>query len=1687
MSRLAVVLLVFLLALPARAVDYTLTITAANGTVYTDPSAPSLSFPAGTVVRLIPIPAVGYSFRNWSGDISSKRLVGLVRMDSDKSITANFGAWTAPLGIPTPPFGITETYRMYDTVGNRSGSLTYHVSPLGGYYTHYVDNTDPNATDSSTSSGVSNFFETSNKGTVAKPRKTIPSTVPEGSVVEIHGGPYHYGYTSGHWTWCSVIGVGSASKPVFIRGSVSEPPVFHQMQLRTSGCSFCIIENLDLNDSTIGDTTSPTTTNHLCYRHLEVHGGPECYNTAICPGSGSYIVIYGNYIHDNGNCNAAHENDFEGVQCTTHSHHIWILDNHAHGNAGDFFQVCSSNYWDPISDTFARYIYVGRNVSHAQGEGGIAMKSVRDMIVSENALYDCTIPPWNGGEGIPINVSTDYNHENVWILNNVVFDCLGGIKARGDCTILGNIIFDCTSGIISYNSWDDTHQMYHDWHVTILNNTIATTNKCLSFGSSGDHITTDLIGNILTNTTSDDLICILSATAAGNSTMDYNLLYSSAGSARISWGKGGYSAYEDLSTFQKRTGQGSHAIESDPKFISADANNFHLQATSSAIDAGTSAGVVQEVYDRFQQVYGIDIRKDMEERARSQGSAWDIGAYEYVLSAVGNLSVSGTSRNSVTLAWTVPGQQGVTGTPARYDIRYAGSSITETNWDAATQVQGEPVAGSFGTQQSFTITGLNPGATYYFGIKVLDDAGHSSSLSNVVPGTTATSGNHAPVLNLGDRSAVEMLELQFTVSATDADTGDTLSYSAPSVPSGAVFSPATRTFTWTPTVAQIGIHHATFQVTDGHVTVSDTIAIAVVSGSNHPPVLETIGDKSVNENTLLSFSVRATDIDGQAITYSASDLPSGADFTGQTFTWTPTFDQAGDYHVTFIASDGLTQDSETITISVANVNRAPVLAAIGNRQVNENFPLSFSISATDPDGGTPSYSATGLPSGANFLNGVFGWTPSFTQAGTYSVTFAASDGDLSDTEQITITVANVSDQTAPAVADVYPLADAIQVPINSLIALTVSDGGWGVDANTVTIQVEGQLVYSGNQAEYQSAHGICRRTGTKASYTYRFFPDHIFNYEQEVSVRVMASDLANNAMAPYSYEFLTEMRSFGRNQPVSSSGDSSGHSAVATDSQGNLWAAWHAGQVDARDIYVAKRGSQGQQWDTPLRLTNLGSDQCSPAIAIGPGDTLYVTWQDNRRGNWDIYVSGSADGSTWWDPVRITDSNDNQTNPVIAADYAAPSHVYVAWEDDGVGNQDIYLASSNTSFASKTIMRVTTNPADQTEPALAVGSDNTVYLVWTDQRNGSADIYGSSSSASSWANVPIVTGPSNQSNPAIAVEPGTSTLHVLWVDDAAGNLDVVHGVSNGLPLPGNPISGTIIVDDDTDRDADQSAPAIAAAKDHGNNTHVYACWQDNRSVGSAHDSDLYFVEVRSGASGTNILVGDDGTNSNQSDPALGCDEYGQPAIVWTDSRDSAPRVYSACSTYFNPVALASALIARSEGGRVGVDPASINDDGDVSIQVPANECDCDVAVSISEIQNLPKFTALCIAGYEIGPSGVQFSFPATVTIPYTGSGSGRATPYWYDAQTGTLSQQGMTEITNRTLANGVSVVSFKTTHLTAFYVLESPLPAGGVDGGGGCALSHSHEGSIAGYLLPYAALASFMLILKWRDRRYKGT
>jgi PKD repeat protein len=945
---------------------------------------------------------------------------------------------------------------------------------------------------------------------------------------------------------------------------------------------------------------------------------------------------------------------------------------------------------------------------------------------------------------------------------------------------------------------------------------------------------------------------------------------------------------------------------------------------------------------------------------------------------------------------------------------------------------------------------------------------------------TVANGDRPPVLaQVADQTVNVGSPVSFTLSATDPD-GDSLTYAGSPLPGGATLTG--QTFTWTPTSTQAGSYTITFTASDGTLTSSQTASIVVLT-SNAPPALAAIGNKSVNENQPLTFTLSATDPDNSVLTYSATGLPSGASLTGPTFSWTPTYAQAGNYSVTFTASDGQAQDSQTVTITVVNVDRPPVLADIGGKSVNVAQPLSFALSATDPDGDRLTFSAGALPNGATLTGQTFAWTPTSGQAGSYPVTFTVSDGTLTDSKTAIITVTSAADdQIVPVVAQCSPAPDAIQVPLNNLMTLHITDANAGVDANSVAIRVNGSLVYQGNVDAYTSDSGRCNRTGTQSDYGFTYQANAPFDFDQTITVSVNAADLAGNAMSEYTYSFTTQMRAFGKNLPVSTLGGSAdSRPATACDPAGNIWVAWHAGAAGSRDIYVAKLPVGTTTFQAPIRLTSDARDQCNPALAVDATGTVYVVWQDNRNGNWDLYASLCSNGSNFPKEVRVTSSDHNEINPALALDRQSPACAYVAWQDDRNGNRDIYVAKSTDGFASSTVAQITSNAADQVEPKVVVDSGNVAYLFWTDMRNGQADIYAAASGGSTgaWAEVAVVAGPGPETQPAVAVGQDM-VLHLLWVDESSGNKDVYYALLNGLPS--SPVAGINIVDDTSG--ADQTAPAIVCSADK----RVFACWTDARHTGADDtDTDLYVAELRAGTVGTNVFVGDSGTGANQSAPAIDVDYYGQPYVVWTDSRQATTEIYYAATTFVDPTPLDSKVVVASVGATVGADPAAIKTVQDVSLVIPAGAYPTDLSVTISRVLNPEVSPAALLGSYDFGPSGVNFNQPVTVTIPYAVTPTTRRVlPYWYDSVTGVLSQQGITDVQNRNLSPKLSVLQFRTTHFTPYYLVNvdvEAVPGDGGSSGGGCAVSVAGDGSPGQLLVPYGAIAAICLILRRRDRR----
>ena len=324
-----------------------------------------------------------------------------------------------------------------------------------------------------------------------------------------------------------------------------------------------------------------------------------------------------------------------------------------------------------------------------------------------------------------------------------------------------------------------------------------------------------------------------------------------------------------------------------------------------------------------------------------------------------------------------------------------------------------------------------------------------------------------------------------TVTATDPDAGATLTYSIVGGADAAKFTINATTGVLSfvsapdsesPTDAGgNNVYDVTVQVSDGTLTDTQAIAVTVTNVNDNAPVITSNGGgatASVNvaENATAVTTVTATDPDaGATLTYSIVGGADAAKFTINATTGALSFVSAPDsesptdaggnnvYDVTVQVSDGTLTDTQAIAVTVTNVNdNAPVITSNGAGataavNVAENATAVTTVTATDPDAGaTLTYSIVGGADAAKFtINATTGAlsfvsAPDFespTDAGgnnVYDVTVQVSDGTLTDTQAIAVTVTNVNDNAPVITSNGAGATAAVNVAENATAVTTVT-------------------------------------------------------------------------------------------------------------------------------------------------------------------------------------------------------------------------------------------------------------------------------------------------------------------------------------------------------------------------------------------------------------------------------------------------------------------------------------------------------------------------------------------------------------------------------------------------------------------------------------------------------------------------
>ncbi|WP_342304252.1 PGF-pre-PGF domain-containing protein [Methanolobus sp. ZRKC5] len=269
--------------------------------------------------------------------------------------------------------------------------------------------------------------------------------------------------------------------------------------------------------------------------------------------------------------------------------------------------------------------------------------------------------------------------------------------------------------------------------------------------------------------------------------------------------------------------------------------------------------------------------------------------------------------------------------------------------------------------------------------------------------------NREPVLySIGDTSVPQNAPVTIQLNGYDPD-GDTLNYSIVGIlPEGASLDANTGLFQW-PNAETLGFSFLQFSVDDGFASKTRTAKI-IVGDSNSPPVINTIDPQLIDENSELSFEISASDPDADKLSFSYPDnLPPGSILTitksSVQFTWTPSYEQAGNYKIEFGVSDSSTYGYsayEVVDIVVLDVNQAPVIDLVNDYTLSEKNVLNIDLSANDPDNDDFTFSTNS--SFGTVRGNMFTWTPGYSDAGVHDIWFTVSDGSLSNSTKSTIIV-----------------------------------------------------------------------------------------------------------------------------------------------------------------------------------------------------------------------------------------------------------------------------------------------------------------------------------------------------------------------------------------------------------------------------------------------------------------------------------------------------------------------------------------------------------------------------------------------------------------------------------------------------------------------------------------------------------
>lgn len=177
------------------------------------------------------------------------------------------------------------------------------------------------------------------------------------------------------------------------------------------------------------------------------------------------------------------------------------------------------------------------------------------------------------------------------------------------------------------------------------------------------------------------------------------------------------------------------------------------------------------------------------------------------------------------------------------------------------------------------------------------------------------------------------------------------------------------------------------------------------------------------------------------------------------------------------------------------------------------------------------------------------------------------------------------------------------------------------------------------------------------------------------------------------------------------------------DNEDNIWVFWYATRGGNYDIWYNRYLRANDEWEGEVQLTTHAGIDYQPRAVVDRDGDVWVFWQSNRSGNYDIWYNryGRASG-TWIGDQQLTThtSSDFSPRPVVDLD----GNIWVFWQSDRSGNNDIWgNRHDRTAGTWGSDVQLTTDTGGDQIPHAVVNGAGDIWVFWYANRSGNTDVF----------------------------------------------------------------------------------------------------------------------------------------------------------------------------------------------------------------------------------------------------------------------------------------------------------------------------------------------------------------------------